>query len=125
MKPQNIRHLIIALLMTTGVFHLAVALLDAGSGLGWPLTAFGLVYIGLSFYVRRDVQQGLTKRQKKKAVSRAPIIVTMAVTAVALAIGGARYIMEGGPMALPLMFFIDGAIIAAGAWWLMKVRAKA
>lgn len=124
MKPQTIRHLMIGLLMTTGVFHLAVALLDAGSGLGWPLTAFGLIYIGLSFYLRRDVQ-GLTKRQRKKAVSRTPVIVTMTVTAVALAIGGARYATEGGPMALPLMFLIDAVIIAAGAWWLMKVRAKA
>lgn len=124
MNPQTIRHLIIGLLMTTGVFHLAVALLDAGSGLGWPLTAFGLIYIALSFYLRRDVQ-GLTKRQKKKAVGRTPVIVTMTFTATALVLGAARYATQGGPMALPMMFLIDIAIIAAGAWWLMKVRVKA
>ena len=97
MTPQGIRHLIIGLLLATGVFHLAVALLDATPGLGWRLTVFGLIYIALSFYVRRDVKAGLTKKQRKKIVDRAPIIVAMAVTAAGLALGGAIMRPKAGP----------------------------
>lgn len=123
MKPIILRHLIIGLLVLTGIFHLAVALLNAAPGLGLPLAAFGVIYTGLSFYVRRDVHK---KPKSKKAPpnGRIAIIVTMAVCAAGLTLGGSNYIQNGGPVALPMMFIIDIAIIAAGAMWLIKVHAK-
>jgi hypothetical protein len=123
MKPIVLRHLIIGLLVLTGIFHLAVALLNAAPGLGWPLAAFGVIYTGLSFYVRRDVHMK-AKPKKGHVNGRIAIIVTMAVCATGLALGGSNYVQNGGPLALPIMFIIDVAIIAAGAMWLMKVRAK-
>ncbi|WDI31393.1 hypothetical protein PUV54_15695 [Hyphococcus flavus] len=123
MKPIVLRHLIIGLLVLTGIFHLAVALLNAAPGLGWSLTAFGVIYTGLSFYVRRDVH--MKKKPKKGHINgRTAIIVTMAVCATGLALGGSNYIQNGGPLALPIMFAVDIAIIAAGAMWLMKVHTR-
>ncbi|WP_425409107.1 hypothetical protein [Hyphococcus sp.] len=118
MKPIVLRHLIIGLLIVTGVFHLAVALLNIAPGLGLPLAVYGAIYTGLSFYVRRDVHKGA------KVNGRTAIIVAMLACASGLVLGGAAYIENGGPMALPIMFAIDIAIITAGAMWLMKVHAK-
>ncbi len=123
MKPIVLRHLIIGLLVLTGIFHLAVALLNAAPGLGVPLAAFGVVYTGLSFYVRRDVHK---KPKSKKAPpnGRIAIIVTMIACTIGLALGGTTYIQNGGPLALPIMFIIDIAIITAGAMWLRATARK-
>jgi hypothetical protein len=118
MKPQVLRHLIIGLLMGTGIFHLAVALLGGAPGLGLPLTAFGLIYIVISFFVRRDTNDG------SKTHSRNAIIAAIAATTIGLSLGGANYVSNGGPIALPIMFVIDVLIIAAGVMWLMKAGAK-
>ncbi len=118
MKPQTIRHLIIALLTTTGIFHLAVALLGTAPGLGLPLTIFGLIYIGLSFYVRSDTNDG------SKNHSRNAIIATIAASTIGLGLGGSTYLANGGPFALPIMFAIDIVIIAFGVMWLIKVSKK-
>ncbi len=118
MKPQTLRHLIIGLLLLTGIFHLTVALLGAAPGLAMPLTVFGGLYIALSFYVRSDTNDG------SKNHSRNAIIATLAVSAVGLALGGSNYLSNGGPVALPIMFLIDIAIISAGIMWFMAVRAK-
>ena len=119
MKAKTLRHTIIGLLMFTGVFHLAVALLNAAPGLALPLTVFGFIYTGLSFYVRRDVHKGA------KTPGRTAMILTVIVTLTGLSLGGATYIQNGGPVALPIMFVIDVMIIVAGVMWLMKVRKKA
>jgi lipopolysaccharide export LptBFGC system permease protein LptF len=119
MKARTLRHLIIGLLLATGVFHLAVALLGGGDGRALGLTIFGFIYIALSFYVRSDVKDG------SKNHSRNAIIATIIACTAGLGLGGASYVQNGGPMALPLMFLIDLIIIAAGAWWLLKTSAKA
>jgi len=119
MKPQTLRHLIIGLLTTTGIFHLAVALLGVAPGLAIPLTIFGLIYIALSFYVRKDTNDG------SKSHSRNAIIATVAACTLGLGLGGQNYLANGGPLALPIMFLIDIAIIAAGVMWLLKKSAKA
>lgn len=120
MTARTLRHLIIGLLLVTGVFHLAVALLGAGGG-GWalPLAIFGFIFVALSFYVRADVKDG------SKNHSRNAVIATIVACLAGLALGGAKYAQEGGPGAMPIMFAIDIAIIAAGVWWLMKTGAKA
>ncbi|MEO1135029.1 MAG: hypothetical protein AAFW68_00285 [Pseudomonadota bacterium] len=118
MKPQVLRHLIIALLSLTGIFHLAVAMLGGAPGLGLPLAGFGLLYIVIGFYVRADTNDG------SKSHSRNAIIAAIAACTLGLALGGTNYLQNGGPLALPIMFAIDVVIIGAGVMWLMKKRAK-
>ncbi len=118
MKPRILRHLIIGLLILTGIFHFAVALLGQAPGMALPLTVFGVLYTGLSFFVRRDVNDG------SKNHSRNAIIATIIVCATGLALGMNNYLANGGPLALPIMFAIDVVIIAAGAMWLMKTKKK-
>ncbi len=117
MKARTLRHLIIGLLMVTGIFHLAVALIG-GDGRGVPLTIFGFIYLGLSFYVRADIDDG------SKNHSRNAIIATIIACTIGLGLGGASYAQAGGPAALPMMFLIDIFIIAAGVWWLVKTGKK-
>lgn len=118
MKAQTLRHLIIGLLLFTGVFHLAVALVGSRPDLVLPLAGFGVLYTLLSFYVRRDVHKGA------KVNGRTAIILAMAAASAGLLLGGASYLKNGGPLALPFMFAIDAAIIGAGVAWLIKVHAK-
>ena len=117
MKARTLRHLIIGLLMLTGIFHLAVALIDS-EGRALALTIFGFLYIGLSFYARADTNDG------SKNHSRNAIIATIVVCTAGLGLGGASYAQSGGPAALPMMFLIDIVIIAAAVWWLMKTAKK-
>ncbi|MEM8770719.1 MAG: hypothetical protein AAGD92_03615 [Pseudomonadota bacterium] len=119
MKPATLRHLIIGLLLTTGIFHLLVALLSTGTGLALPLSIFGFLYVGLSFYVRADTNDG------SKNHSRNAILASIGVCALGLALGGTNYLQNGGPLALPIMFAIDIAVIAAGIMWIVKTKAKA
>ncbi len=119
MKPQTLRHLIIGLLLLTGIFHLTVALLGAAPGLALPLTVFGALYVGLSFYVRADTNDG------SKTHSRNAILAAVVVCTVGLVLGGSNYLSHGGPVALPLMFLVDVAILAAGIMWLMAAKSKA
>lgn len=118
MTRQNLRMLIIALLMLTGIFHLLVAMLGIVPGLALPLAAFGVIYSGIGFYVRRDTNDG-SKSQSRNAIIAAIIACTIGLT-----LGGSQYISNGGPAALPIMFLIDVVIIGAGLMWLMKGPAK-
>ncbi len=119
MKAKTLRHLIIGLLLATGIFHLAVALIGGGDGRALALTVFGFLYIGLSFYVRADVRDGSKNR------SRNAVMATVAACTAGLGLGGASYAQDGGPLALPIIFLVDIIIIAAGVWWLMKTTKKA
>jgi hypothetical protein len=120
MTQQTLRLFILGLLLFGGIFHLALALLGSAPGFGWILTGSGVAYIALSFYVRRDSP----KQTKKKPHGRAAIVMTILAAAAALGVGGAQYLSAGGPLALPIMFVIHIAIIAAGGAWLLKMRAQ-
>lgn len=117
MKARTLRILIVGLLLFTGIFHLAVALIGA-TGLALPLTIFGFIYTGLSFYVRADTNDG------SKNHSRNAIIASIIACTAGIGLGGQTYLANGGPMALPIMFAIDAVIIVAGISWLLKVRKK-
>lgn len=104
------------LLMFTGIFHLLVAAFGGWPELRLPLAVFGVIYWMLGYYVRVDVKDG------SPSGSRNAIIAAMVVCAAGLALGGQNYLSNGGPLALPIMFAIDVAIIAAGAMWLVQQR---
>ena len=114
MKQRTLRHLILLLLTFTGVFHLLVAAFGGWPALRLPLAVFGVIYWMLGYYVRTDVKDGSPSR------SRNAIVAAMIVCAVGLGLGGQNYLANGGPLALPIMFAIDVAIIAAGAMWLIQ-----
>lgn len=122
MKPQTIRHLIIALLMLNAIFHLAAALLGGAPGFGWGLTLFGFAYLFLSFYVRRDVHEG-GKKKKGHVNGRTAMILTAVVTLSGLAIGGSHYLTVSASSALFMMGLIDVAILGAVAFWFIKAGA--
>ena len=116
MNPKTLRHTVIGLLMFTGVFHLAVAMVGAAAGYTAITALFGLIYSGLGFWVRRDVTAIGDK------TGRTSIIVTLLITASVVAIGGAQFLTNGGPGVLVFMFLIDIAIIAAAALWLTRAH---
>ncbi|MEO1251177.1 MAG: hypothetical protein AAFW81_02375 [Pseudomonadota bacterium] len=118
MKAKTLRHIIIGLLLATGIFHLAVALLGAGEGNALGLTIFGFLYVGLSFYVRGDVNDG------SKSHSRNAILAALVACTLGFGLGGYRFSQTGEPGAMPLMLAIDVAIIVLGVWWLRKTGAK-
>ncbi|MEX6634353.1 hypothetical protein [Hyphococcus lacteus] len=123
MKPLVLRHIIIGLLLVTGIFHLLVAMVNAAPGMGTGLAVFGVIYFLLSFYVRRDVHaKAITK--KNKHPGKYAIMLAMAACALGITLGGYSYIQNGGPLALPMMFAIDVVIIIAGAMWLLKTQVK-
>ena len=94
MKAKTLRISIVGLLMLTGIFHFAVALIGA-EGLALPLAGFGVVYTGLSFFVRSDTNDG------SKSHSRNAIIASIVACLAGLSLGGQHYIIHGGPAALP------------------------
>ncbi len=98
-----------ALLLANAALHVAVAALDSPVDLRLPLIAFGLVYGALGLWLR--------------SAKRMAVLVTIALTAFAVVAGGLRYLSEGGPLAMVVMFAIDAAVIAAGAWWLVKAKS--
>lgn len=118
MNARTLRITIMGLLLATGVFHLAVALISAGTGLALPLALFGGVYTILSFFVRADTNDG------SKSHSRNAIVASIIACTAGLGLGGSKYLAEGGPGALPVMFLIDIVIIVAGVMWLMKTQRK-
>ena len=117
MTKQKIRHAIIGLLMFTGIFHFAVALVGMAGAYTLPVVIFGFIYSALGYWVRKDVTIA------GDIDGRRSIIVTTVITALALTGGGAQYLSNGGPGVLAFLFAIDFAIIFAGALWLSKARA--
>lgn len=106
MTPANLKNLTAILLIATSLLHLVVAFTSAPADLKAPLAGFGAAYGVLSFVVWRG--------------GRIAVIGAMGVCAIGLALGGSRYLQNGGPAALLLMFLIDVAVIGAGALWIMK-----
>lgn len=106
MTPANLKKLMSLLLIATGTLHLVVAATGAPADLKTPLAGFGAAYSVLGLVVWRG--------------GRIAIIGAMGVCAVGLALGGSRYLQNGGPATLLLMFLIDVAVIGAGALWIMK-----
>jgi hypothetical protein len=101
--------LLSALLLANSAMHLVIAALDSPADLRLPLIAFGLLYGGLGLWVRSE--------------KRLAVLVTILVTALGVTLGGMRYLQEGGPLALPVMFLIDVGVLAAGGWWMLKSKA--
>ena len=118
MKARTLRHLIIALLTLTGVFHLLVALLGGAPGLALPVAGFGLVFVVIGFLARADTKDG------SKTHSRNAIIAAIIACTAGLILGGKGYLEGGVPESFPVMAIIDVAIIVVAIMWLVKRQAK-
>ncbi len=108
MTKASLRHAMTGLLFGTAILHLVVAFFgSAAPELKGPLALFGVIYGAAGLYLRM--------------ISGAlPVILAMAACATGLALGGANYLQNGGPLSLPLMLAIDVAVIAAGVLWLTR-----
>ncbi|MEM9014487.1 MAG: hypothetical protein AAGB02_05200 [Pseudomonadota bacterium] len=118
MKPQTLRHAMIGLLLFTSVLHLITAMVGGGGAYNGLIAIFGVVYGLLAYWVRRDVTVA------GDDTGRRSIIVTIAITALAVTGGGAQFLTKGGPGVLYFMGFIDFLIIAAGCLWLTRAPTK-
>lgn len=106
MTPDKLKNLMAILLIATGALHLAVAATGAPEDLKAPLAGFGVAYAVLSFVVWKG--------------GRAAVIGAIGICGIGLALGGSRYLQNGGPPLMIVMFLIDVAIIAAGVLWITR-----
>jgi hypothetical protein len=109
MNPYRLKKAMAALLVGTGALHLIVGLLGPALAIGTAILIFGVIYFALGFYVLPG--------------GRTAVLVAMAITALGLVLGGQSFIINGGPITLPIMFLIETLILAAGALWLLKTSA--
>lgn len=110
LDPNVFRHAMSGLLVLTGLFHLGVGLLGDAGEMKAALIVMGVVYAALGAYVR--------------AGGRTAVLIAMIVTAAGLGVGGMQYVSRGGPVSLPLMFFIDVLILTAGGAWLARMAKR-
>lgn len=95
------------LLALTTILHLVVGATAADTTLRQPLIAFGCVYLVAALLVR---------------TGRNGVLAAMIFSTLGLAIGGGRYVNQGGPWALPVMLVIDIVVIWLGVIWMRRTR---
>lgn len=106
MNPLFLKKSMAGLLVATGAFHLIVALLGPAMDIGTAIMTFGVIYFLLGLYVLPG--------------GRTAVLLAMLMTGLGLVLGGQNFFANGGPITLPIMFFIDTLILGAGAMWLLK-----
>lgn len=109
MTPEQAKRIVSLLLLFTGGLHLVVAYFGGVPDIRIPLAVFGVSYSALGYWSQFG--------------GRPAIITIIVVTALGLTLGGVNYLMNGGPLSLPVMFAIDIAVIGLSAFWLMKNRS--
>lgn len=110
MAPENLKRAMAGLLVVTGVLHLIVALTGNVGELKTGLTLFGVAYFLLGLFVYPG---------KSTAV-----LTAMVMTALGLGLGGVKFMQQGGPPSLYVMFAIDLAVLALGGMWLFKSKSS-
>ena len=110
LDAATVKYVMSGLLILTGIIHLFVGAFMGANDPKAGVLAFGVIFLAAGAYVR--------------AKGRTPVFVAMAASALGLAIGGATYLMQGGPISLPLMFFIDVLVLLAGAKYLSLEGTK-
>ncbi|MEE2692806.1 MAG: hypothetical protein VX640_14830 [Pseudomonadota bacterium] len=106
----TLNYLISGLLVLTAILHLGAGALMGESELKVPILVFGVLFLGAGVWVRKG--------------GRPAVLGVMGLSALGLALGGSKYLQQGGPVSMPLMFLIDVLVIAAGAAWLNLTRKK-
>lgn len=92
-------------LILTTILHLFVGATTDDQTLRLPLIAFGCLFLVSALLVR---------------TGRNGVMTAMIFAGLGLALGGGRYINQGGPFTLPIMFAIDIVLLGLGALWLHK-----
>lgn len=109
MNPSTLLRVLGGLLLASCALHLVTAGLAAPEDLKLPLAGFGLAYGALGLWIARG--------------GRLAVLVTLVISALGLALGLNRYLTGGGPVALPVMFVIDVAVLIVGGLWLARAKA--
>ena len=106
MNRISLASFIAALLITSGVLHLIVAILGAPDGLRAPLAIFGVIFGGIGFWTIK--------------ASKPSIIAALIACLTGFALGGSSYVRDGGPITLPIMLAIDAVVIVFAILWLVR-----
>jgi hypothetical protein len=96
------------LLLANSALHVVTAALGAPAGMALPLIVFGLIYGALGLWTRGG--------------QRTALIVTALIAGLGLTLGASRYLVSGGPIAVPVMGLLDLAVIAACLILLLRRR---
>jgi hypothetical protein len=94
-------------LILTTILHLFVGATADDQTLRLPLMAFGCLFLVSALLVR---------------TGRNGVMTAIIFAGLGLALGGGRYINQGGPWMLPIMFAIDAVVLGLGVLWLRKTR---
>ena len=94
-------------LILTTILHLFVGATTDDQTLRLPLIVFGCLFLVSALLVR---------------TGRNGVMAAMIFAALGLALGGGRYVNQGGPWAMPIMFLIDAVVLGLGVVWLSKAR---
>lgn len=94
-------------LILTTILHLFVGATTVDQTLRLPIIAFGCLSL-VSALLARTGRHG--------------VMTAMIFAALGLALGLGRFVNQGGPFTLPVMFAIDIVVLCLGVLWLRKTR---
>lgn len=105
LDARGVADIMAMLLILTTILHLFVGATTADLSLRLPLIAFGCLFLVSALLVR---------------TGRNGVMTAMIFAGLGLALGGGRYINQGGPFTLPIMFAIDILLLGLGVLWLRR-----
>lgn len=109
LDAKGVADIMAMFLILTTILHLFVGATSADQTLRLPLIVFGCLFLVSALLVR---------------TGRNGVMTAMVFAGMGLALGGGRYINQGGPWSLPVMFAIDIVVLGLGAVWLQKSRRR-
>ena len=107
MSVQKLQGYVAGLAFANAALHFLAAISPMAGPLAAPLAGFGVANAVAAVLARRG---------------RSGVIAAMAVCGIGLAIGGPKYLQDGGSYLMPVMFLIDAAVLALGAVFLARSK---
>lgn len=109
MSAHKLQGYVSGLAFANAALHFLAAISPMAGPLAAPLAVFGVANAAAAVFARRG---------------RAGVIAAMAVCGIGIALGGPRYLSEGGSYLMPVMFLIDIAVLAIGGVFLARSKAS-